>query len=311
MATTVTSSTTTVSEGGAAKGNKPVSIVLMIFGAVGILLGAVAIIYSAVGANIALEASGLEALQDACAATFSTATENGYVSYDDGSCSFASGSFPIPSLPGTSPAPPAGGGISTSLMCGASQLEAGCSYAAHKLGFQVASALGMGATIAGSFFVIIASIPVLTNGIYGFLSMEAAARVSGGFGVGCAIPGVIGASICSIVLLVAAGIGKVWAGTVEALADLRTNGEICTTECRASLDATAQLGGYIADYYQALTIMMVIMIFVALIESIVACVSCCFWKKQVTVVTTNVTCAPVVAAPMVAQPVVAVEMQKQ
>merc|ERR1711939_903827 len=56
------------------------------------------------------------------------------------------------------------------------------------------------ATIAGSFFVIIASIPVLINGVFGFQNKEVAAKVSGGFGVGCSVPGVIGAGICTIVL---------------------------------------------------------------------------------------------------------------
>merc|ERR1712013_95187 len=49
---------------------------------------------------------------------------------------------------------------------------------------------------------IIASIPVLINGVYGFKNNEVAAKVSGGFGVGCSIPGVLGAGICTIVCLI-------------------------------------------------------------------------------------------------------------
>merc|ERR1719197_2141611 len=59
--------TTTVTEtGGAAKGGKGGSIALIVLGSLGLLLALVGIIYSAVGANLALEGSGVEGLQKKC-----------------------------------------------------------------------------------------------------------------------------------------------------------------------------------------------------------------------------------------------------
>merc|ERR1712232_974678 len=71
MGTTVVATgaggTTTVTEtGGAAKGGKGVSIALIVLGALGLLLALIGIIYSAVGANLALEGSGVEGLQKKC-----------------------------------------------------------------------------------------------------------------------------------------------------------------------------------------------------------------------------------------------------
>merc|ERR1712066_129792 len=78
----------------------------------------------------------------------------------------------------------------------------------------------------------------------------------------------------------------------------------CKT-CMNALKATSELGDHLVAYYNFLTILMLICTILCLVESIFACVSCCFWKKRVTIITT--TAAPgVVAAPIVAQPVAVV-----
>lgn len=272
-----------------AKGNKCLSITLIVFGSVGLLTSIVAIIYSAVGANMALEASNVKNLQKACADTFSTAIGLGGIkSYDSGVCTTGI----------TQTKAPLGG---TFDMCGESQKSAGCSYSTHETAFKVASGLGTAATIAGSFFVIMASIPILLNGIFGFLNNETAAKTSGGFGVGCSVPGVIGAAICVGVTLFATAAAKFFAAGVQILRDYKPNSPVCTPECKEALDATATLGDHIINYYSTLTVMLVIMILVTFTESIMACVSCCFWKKKTEVQVAVVAPAP---APVVtAEPV--------
>jgi len=182
-----------------------------------------------------------------------------------------------------------------------------------KKAFEIASALGMAATIAGSFFLVVASIPVLMNGIFGIQQNETLAKCSGGFGVGCSIPGVLGAGICTIVLLTAAAISNAFSEGFKAYAKAAgTFGKItaqsCTKECQDSVTATSKLGEHLVNYYNFLTILMLMCTILCLVESIVACISCCFWKKRVTIITT--TAAPgVVAAPVVAQPVAVVEQK--
>lgn len=286
--------TTTVISGGESKGNKPVSIMLMVFGTLGIVFAIISIIYSGTGLNIALEGSGVEALQQACLATYdAVGVEN---SQRCGMDVAERGLHDVEYLGGER-------------MCGLKQEIPGCSYDDHKAGFQVATAIGLGATIAGSFFVIIASIPVLINGVYGFKNKEVAAKVSGGFGVGCSIPGVLGASICTIVCLIGIG-GATIADTFirDEYSDLDLALQPCNNECQLSIEATKELGNHIIGYYEVLTLLMFIMVILALIESILACVSCCFWKKQALIVTTTVAPA-VVAAPVVAQPAPVVKVE--
>merc|ERR1711981_860640 len=243
---------------------------------------------SATGLSIALEGTGVEALQADCKATFA---DNGG---DTGRCDDDWDAWEDESVYNTP-------------MCGLQQNLMGCSYKHYKNGFEVAQAVGLAATIAGSFFVIVASIPVLINGVYGFLNKEVAAKVSGGFGVGCSVPGVLGAGICTIVLLIGIG-GATIADGVIKLEYLGYDPENtpCTDACQTSIEATKELGQHLIGYYSVLTWLMLIMVILALIESILACVSCCFWKKQAVVVTTTVAPA-VVAAPVVAAPAPKVE----
>jgi hypothetical protein len=266
---------------------------LIIFGALGLIFAIVSIIYSGVGANLALEGSGVEALQTTCKDSWDAISFS-----DDGRCEMDDAELSIHQISGLS---------QEELMCNLKPEVSACNYDRHKAGFQVATGIGLAATIAGSFFVILASIPVLINGIFGFQNKEVAAKVSGGFGVGCSVPGVIGAGICTIVLLIGVG------GATIADALIRTeynnvdyDNEPCTSACETSIKATMDLGQHLIDYYGALTWLMLIMVILALIESILACVSCCFWKKQAVVVTTTVTPA-VVAAPVVAAPAPKVE----
>lgn len=309
MATVVqTGAGTTVVSGGESKGNKPVSIILIILGALGILLGIFSIIYAATGLSIALEGTGVEALQASCKDSFAA---NGG---DTGRCD-------------------ADADISNALsdshirMCGLQQEDVGCSYSAFKGGFELAQGVGLGATIAGSFFVIIASIPVLANGVHGFMGNEVAAKVSGGFGVGCSIPGLLGAGICTIVLLIGTLAGHVanalikdhhyvesttttpaavWGGQEQIE-------NYCSDACRESIDATSDLGVHIIGYYETLSLLMFILVILAFVESIFACISCCFWKKQsITVITTAPVVAPVaVVAPVVAAPAAQVKVEEK
>jgi hypothetical protein len=148
------------------------------------------------------------------------------------------------------------------------------------------------------------------NGIFGIQQKETLAKCSGGFGVGCSIPGVLGAGICTIVLLTAAALTKLFSDGfkdwTKALQTLNSD-KACTQECKDSIKATSQLGDHLVGYYNFLTILMLIATILCLAESIVACISCCFWKKRVTIITT--TAPGVVAAPVVAQPVAVVEQK--
>merc|ERR1712025_877313 len=107
----------------------------------------------------------------------------------------------------------------------------------------------------------------LTNGIYGLLNKEVAARVSGGFGVGCSIPGVLGAGICTIVLLIGtAVVDAIDHGIKDAYEPESTNaplaaftvntpvpgGPFCTDECRDAIDGTKELGEHLTGYYGSL-----------------------------------------------------------
>jgi len=285
------------------KGNKPVSIILIVLGGLGILVGIISIIYSATGLSIALEGTGVEALQDQCRATFE---DNGG---DSGRCD---DSFDWEDEDQANDV----------TMCGLQQNLLGCSYKHYKTLFEVSQAVGLGSTIAGSFFVIVASIPVLTNGIYGLLNKEVAARVSGGFGVGCSIPGVLGAGICTIVLLVGTAVVNAIDHVVSSAYTTTTTttapfgitiqptvagGPFCTPECQDALDGTKDLGQHLTGYYGTLTLFMLIMVILVFVESIFACISCCFWKRKAAVIVVQ---APVVAtAPVIAAPVVAPKVE--
>merc|ERR1711981_1136531 len=252
---------------------------------------------SATGLSIALEGTGVEALQADCKATFA---DNGG---DTGRCDDDWDAWEDESVYNTP-------------MCGLQQNLMGCSYKHYKNGFEVAQAVGLAATIAGSFFVIVASIPVLCNGVYGLANKEVAARVSGGFGVGCSIPGVLGAGICTIVLLIGTAVVNAVshvikdANTAETSTTTTTTapraanyaGPWCTDECRAAVDGTRDLGEHLTGYYSTLTLLMLIMVILVFIESIFACVSCCFWKRKAAIVVVQ---APVLAVPVVAAPIAA------
>jgi len=284
--------TTTIVSGGESKGNKPVSIMLIVFGALGLIFAIVSIIYSGVGANLALEGSGVEALQATCMTSWDAISfsDGGRCEMDDTELAANNALWGLPD---------------EQMMCNLKPEVSACNYDHHKAGFQVATGIGLAATIAGAFFVIIASIPVLINGVFGFQNKEVAAKVSGGFGVGCSVPGVIGAGICTIVLLIGVGGATIADGIIRLeYNNVDYLNEPCTSACETSIKATMELGQHLIDYYGALTWLMLIMVILALIESILACVSCCFWKKQAVVVTTTVT-PGVVAAPVVAaEPVV-------
>merc|ERR1712124_32517 len=135
-------------------------------------------------------------------------------------------------------------------MCNLRPEVSACYYERHKDGFEVAAGIGLAATIAGSFFVIIASIPVLINGIFGFQNKEVAAKVSGGFGVGCSVPGVIGAGICTIVLLIGVGGATITDAAIRHdYHDVDYSDEPCSSACEQSIKGTMELGAFTVGIY--------------------------------------------------------------
>lgn len=308
-----------------AKGNCCVSGTLIVLGALGIIMALFSMIYAASGLTLAFEGAGVQALQEACAATFNSNSgpHNGFVSYNKGECPGATYE-PAPGNTGwvdlgSSIASGDADGAADALaslvtygydhysMCGVDQKSLGCSYEFNKAALLEATEFCVGAAIAGAIFVIIASIPIMLNGVFGIKNKEVGAKVSGSVGVGLSIPSVLGAGICTIVLLVGVGLAHLAKAFLDTLkigkeAALIIGGgwsSPCSDECEASLDATLDMGNHLVGYTSALTWLMVIMILLVLLESIFACVSCCFWKKKTTV-------APAAAQPaVVQQPVVA------
>merc|ERR1711939_793318 len=246
----------------------------------------------------------------ACAATFNSANGevSGFTSYNDGECPGTTKEYP----PGYSDpssawddaiagvlagdADAVGDAVSSAAtshydhysICGVDQKSLGCSYHENKAGLLEATDFCVGATIAGSIFVIVASIPIMLNGVFGIKNKEVGAKVSGSVGVGLSIPSVLGAGICTIVLLVGVGVAHLAKGFLDLLKAGKDTAVAlgggwnspCTPECEDSLDATLEMGNHLVGYTTAFTYLMVFMILLVLIESIFACVSCCFWKKN-------------------------------
>jgi len=350
--------------------NKGLSLALIVLGALGIVLGVVAIIYSVHGINVAFEATDLEAIQSKCQKTFATETAPGWKSVDtrecldekftctaknggwgatckaeqycsDGGtsctdCPFddflyaTNGGDPshdnryVGECPKTTEARDAKNPQSCysrcygklrddydakkpkvrlgTYMCGHHQFLLGCSYSTYKALFGFASLAGIWATSIGSIFVIIASIPILANGLFGFFNNEILARVSGGFGVACSVIGFCGAFSCMIATVIASFISKAISDTLKELI-AGANGVPCSSACKESRTATAELGEHVVAYYTVITVLAVILMLIAIVDIVIASVSCCYWKADKT---QNKVAAQPAQQPVVAEPTVVV-----
>ena len=96
----------------------------------------VAIIYSAIGAGLALEKSGVEDLQSQCAKTFFGGTDGAYISFNSGDCGMEQ---PMDNYKGELEP--------TTKMCGLAQRISGCSFIDFSHEFTDGTQTGMGLAI--------------------------------------------------------------------------------------------------------------------------------------------------------------------
>lgn len=303
------------------KPNKTIALLVIILSICSIVLALGGMIFAAAGPGTALEYSGLKKLQHQCFQTFDTYKTAQYVSVDDGSC-LANGQAKsikdkitnifTQALTKTT-APPLGQRVKKT-MCGKSQSDVGCSFEAYKIAFALGAVLGTAAIIVGSVFAIIAFIPVLIHGITALNAKNPGGAVmSGGFGIGCSIPAILTSSICSVLILAVSS--QAMGGIVQGFKDMANKNfdqTFCSTPCKDSVLAAADLGKHFEGYVTGLKVIVVLLTLVCFLECIFTCVSCCHWKAQtrsVQVVQPVVVIQPqfVAAAPVVAQPVVAAE----
>lgn len=298
MAVVTTTTTTEKSEG-----NPQMSLAMLVFGGVGVLLGLIALIYAAVGANLAFEGSGVIDKQAACVATFSTYSDNTSISYNDGSCGTRQ---PVPYHTWKLP---------TSTMCGLNQSFVGCSANGYKVAFAGASEIGLSCTVAAAIFCMVASVPILLNGVFGILNKQSPATITAGVGIGLAVPSVCAITICAVIMIIMSAIASIvndYSNFANKLLDAFDTG-LCSPECEISKDATLGMISHLQTYFEVLRNINVTMIILMLIEAIAACISCCTWKKQINTVTVSqpvpgnaVAPVQVQMAQVVDQPVVAV-----
>jgi len=268
--------TTAVTTEGESKGNPGISLAMLIFGGIGLVLGLIALLYSAFGASLAFEGSGLVDIQAKCAATFPTYSDGNLHSYNDGSC-------------GTRSVKRYNGVNATAEMCSFNQSFIGCSADEYKNIFALSTEFGLSCTVAAAIFCLIASVPVLLNGVFGLLNKQSPATVTAGVGIGLAIPSCCAITVCTVILIVVSALLAVLNDfSVELEAIIAEHGTgLCSPECEKSRTATLGTIKHLLTYFDVLRNINVAMIFLMFIEAIIAGVSCCTWKKTYTTVHTQ------------------------
>lgn len=164
-------------------------------------------------------------------------------------------------------------------VCGVSQFDAGCSsdYLRHRLYWHGAS--GAIAATVSSVFVLVTSIPVMINGIFGLVKKDLTSKISGGIALGFAGCTCCATFICMISTLTSMGIADDIADSLnEAYSEEALP---CTSECKASVEARQVLDEEVKDYFGVLTGMCVTLLFLSLAEIIVAAFSFSLFNRRV------------------------------
>lgn len=164
-------------------------------------------------------------------------------------------------------------------VCGVSQWDAGCSseFFQNRL-FWHTTGGAITATVS-AIFILVTSIPVLLNGIFGIMRKDVASKISGSVSLGFAACSCCATFCCMISSLS-------YMTVAESIADSLTEAYTitaspCTPECKASVEARQEIDQGVKDYFNALTALNVALLFFAGIETLLAGFSFSLFKRRV------------------------------
>lgn len=315
---------------------RTISIIQLVFGGIGIVLGIVAIIYSVYGYNAAVQIVDVEGALEKCRQSFSTATSPGWMSIDAGECNPRNFTCPSGLVCHTGQYCAAGHHVcqqcpyynhfgysspsnkydvdrwvgaciwdnSTAnsgpfscyarchqttriqaaakniridtVMCAKSQKDLGCPYK-YSTSF---NGWGAAAAVVGSVFVMVASAPMLANGLFGLYKKESLARCSGGTAVVFSALGTFGALVSGIVVVFVSYAFKTSDVPDKPVYEHDNVGYLCSEECKRAMDAIALNTAQIYFYFVALSTFVVMMFIISIVDIAITSTSCCLWKNE-------------------------------